>query len=279
LKIVVQRGHDPLVDGAVVRRVGSVAGPVRDSRQSPRLKPHAGLAKQFREAVGTRVANRRWRPKATSDKEGEPAIEEIGEAVFITWHDDVQMFANFASQGHALANQIAAVSGQELEPMVDRIGCGFGESEAVDGGSMDGGEVGVVGLVSGIGGLTELLGGEGMDDADLESGGGEGVFDDMMISSGSFDDDDAVKNLMGVAGLAESSDGVQKRRLGVGDFCGRDQDFPIEVCEHPFGPGLGAIDGDDAEVFRADVLDAGMNRAVGLVNLMGPPGATAPCCH
>ena len=51
------------------------------------------------------------------------------------------------------------------------------QAEAVDGGALDGGEVGVVGLVAGIGRESELLGGQGMDDPGLEAGVGEGAAD------------------------------------------------------------------------------------------------------
>ena len=48
-------------------------------------------------------------------------------------------------------------------------------------------------------------------------------------------------------------------------------DISIEIGEHPFGTGLGAIDGDDAEVLGPDLLDPGMDRARGL----GDRGGTA----
>ncbi len=50
------------------------------------------------------------------------------------------------------------------------IGLGLGHTEAVNGGAMDGGEIGVIGLVAGVGGLPKLLGRERVDDADLEPG-------------------------------------------------------------------------------------------------------------
>ena len=49
------------------------------------------------------------------------------------------------------------------------------QSKAVDGGAVDGVQVGVVGLVAGVAGLAEWLGGKGMDDACLEADGGEGA--------------------------------------------------------------------------------------------------------
>ena len=57
---------------------------------------------------------------------------------------------------------------------------------------MDGGQVGVVGLVAGIDGLAVLLGGEGMEDAGLEAGGGEGALHEAVVAAGAFDGDEAI---------------------------------------------------------------------------------------
>ena len=45
-------------------------------------------------------------------------------------------------------------------------------------------------------------------------------------------------------------------RPGVLDDGGGYEDAAVEVGEHPLGAGLGAVDGDDAEVLRPDGLDA-----------------------
>ena len=89
-----------------------------------------------------------------------------------------------------LADEVAAVPGQQLESDEDRVGLGLEQAEAVDGGAVDGGEIGVVGLVAGVGGLSELLGGEGVDDADLEAGLGEGALDRSVVAAGALDGDD-----------------------------------------------------------------------------------------
>ena len=49
------------------------------------------------------------------------------------------------------------MAGQKLDLVVGRVVGRLGEPEAVDGGAVDGGDVGVVGLVAGVGGLAELL--------------------------------------------------------------------------------------------------------------------------
>ena len=106
------------------------------------------------------------------------------------------MITDLASKRDRLADEVPAVAGQKLDLVVGRVVGRLGEPEAVDGGAVDGGDVGVVGLVAGVGGLAELLGGERMDDADLEAGGGEGVADDVMIPSGALDDDDQIDDPM-----------------------------------------------------------------------------------
>jgi hypothetical protein len=42
-----------------------------------------------------------------------------------------------------------------------------------------------------------------------------------------------------------------------------DEHAAIAIAQHPFGPGLGAIDGDDAEVLWTDRLHARLDNAVG----------------
>jgi hypothetical protein len=55
---------------------------------------------------------------------------------------------------------------------------------------MDGGQIGIVGLVVRIGRLTELFGGVGVDQARVEVGLGEGVLDGMVIAARAFDSDE-----------------------------------------------------------------------------------------
>ena len=87
---------------------------------------------------------------------------------------------------------------------------------AGDGGAVDGGQVGVIGLVAGIDGLAILLGDEGVEDAGLEAGGGEGALDNAVIAAGAFDGDEAVVELVAAEGLADG----RRRRRGRGG-CGR----------------------------------------------------------
>ena len=105
----------------------------------------------------------------SGDGQGDIALEEVGEAGVVSWHEDIQVLADLASQGDALADQVAAMPGQELELVVGRIGGGLGRPKPLTAARWMAREVGVVGLVAGVGGLAELLGGERMDDADLEA--------------------------------------------------------------------------------------------------------------
>ena len=58
---------------------------------------------------------------------------------------------------------------EHLELLVIGRQLDVAEAEAVDGGAMNARQIGVVGFVAGIGGLTELLRGERMDEPDLET--------------------------------------------------------------------------------------------------------------
>ena len=168
------------------------------------------------------------------------------------------------------------MAGQEPELFVEGVGGVLEEAEAVDGGAMDGGEVGVVGLVAGVGGLAELLGGEGMDDADLEPGVAEGGQDRGVEPPGAFDGDDHGPEPVGLRGLADGPDGRLEAGAIVREGGGWDEDFPVEIGEEELGAGLGAIDADDPKAFGAYGLHPGMQCAGGLVDLVW--ATTTPGC-
>src|SRR5262245_46419660 len=102
------------------------------------------------------------------------------------------MFANLASQHGRFTHQVASMADGKLQLPPRFLRRGFEQSEAVDGSAMNGFEVGVVGLVVGIGRLTKLLGGERMYEPGFEFGLGERVLHRMMVTTGSFDRDEAV---------------------------------------------------------------------------------------
>jgi hypothetical protein len=178
------------------------------------------------------------------------------------------MFKHLLLESDSLLHQATAVPSQQLELDVDRVGFMLRQSEAVDGGAMDGGEVGVVGLVAGIGGEPILLGGVGVNDADFEPGGAESALDRPVIPSGAFDDHDDVLDVVPGHRGANGGDGGLEGRAVVLDGGRFDQDSTVEVGEQGLGAGLGTIDADEGEVLRADGDDARVDDTPRLVQGM-----------
>src|SRR5207244_11357192 len=75
-------------------------------------------------------------------------------------------------------------------------------------------------------------------------------------------------------GAPDLGDGGVEVGPGVRGLGGRDEDPTVEVGEQPLGAGLVAVEADDAEVIRADLLDAGVQDAAQLGDGGGrtPPG-------
>jgi hypothetical protein len=174
------------------------------------------------------------------------------QAAFLTTKDGVVLFDAPPSIGH------------NLQRAIDEIASANGVR-----GAMDGRQVGVVGLVAGVGGLAELLGGQGVDQAGLELRGVAGPLDGEVVSPGPLDGDDEVGDTGPGEGLADRPDHGLEARPGMLDDGRGYDDAAVEVGEHPLGAGLGAVDGDDAEVLRPDGLDPGVDRAEGLVDDLG----------
>jgi hypothetical protein len=70
---------------------------------------------------------------------------------------------------------------------------------------------------------------------------------------------------MKLLGLTQAGDGGLQVGAVMFDDGGRNQDVAEEVAQHPLGAGLGAIDTDDAEMLRSNLLDPDMNDARGLL--------------
>src|SRR5262249_32161530 len=87
-----------------------------------------------------------------------------------------------------------------------------------------------------------------------------------VVAAGTFDGDDQVAELVLRGGAAEEVEGGVEIGSADGEGGGWDQDVAVEVGGEPLAAGLGAIDGDDAEVVGADGLDAWMEGAGGLVD-------------
>ncbi len=197
---------------------------------------------------------------------GDRAVPELVEAGGEAGQGGFEVFADLAVEGGAFADEVAALADEQLQGGPGFVAGGFEEGAAGDGGAVDGGQVGVVGLVAGIDGLAILLGDEGMEDARLEAGGGEGALDEAVIAAGAFDGDEAVAELVLGEGVADLGDGGVEVGTVVGDGGGWDEDAAVEVGEEELGAGLGTVEADDAEVFGTDLLDAWMEHAARLAD-------------
>jgi hypothetical protein len=90
--------------------------------------------------------------------EGDVAVPELVEAGGIAGHGGIEVFADLAGEGGSLVDQVAAMADEELQLPPRFLGRGFEECEAVDGRALDGGEIGVAGLVVGVLILTGTVG-------------------------------------------------------------------------------------------------------------------------
>lgn len=173
---------------------------------------------------------------------GDDALPELVEAGGIAWQRGLQVIADLAVERRAFANQVAAMADDELQGGPGFIAGGFEQCAAGDRGAVDGGQVGVVGFVAGINGLAVVLGDEGMEDAGLEAGGGEGALYEAVIAAGPFDGDEAVAELVVLEGLPDLGDGVVEARSRVLDLGGWEEDAAVEVGEEEFGACFGAVE-------------------------------------
>jgi hypothetical protein len=202
---------------------------------------------------------------------GDLALPELVEAGGVAGHGRFEVVADLAVEGGAFADQVAAVADDQLQGGPGFIAAGLEQGAAGDGGAVEGGQVGVIGLGAGVDGLAVLLGDEGVQDACLEAGGGEGPLDEAVIAAGTFDGHQAIAELVGGEGVPDLGDGGVEVGAVVGDGGGRQEDAAVEVGEEELGPRLGTVDADDAEVFGSDLLDAGVEHAPGLAETVDGP--------
>jgi hypothetical protein len=153
----------------------------------------------------------------------------------------------------------------------------FEQAEAVAGGAPNGSQVGVVGFVAGVGGLAVLLGREGMHQAGLEAGLTEGVLHGPVIVAGAFEGDDEVGQVVLLDGEADTGDGGLEVAAAMRQGSGFEEHAAVEVGEEVAGAVLGAVESDDAEVFRPGGLNAGREEAVGFLQDKGRVGLAPPC--
>ena len=103
-----------------------------------------------------------------------------------------------------------------------------------------------------------------MDEPRFAAGLAERTLHGPMIDAGHFHRDDVIADVMFFKRLAQLKHGDLERGATVLDDGGRDKHVAVKVAEHPLGSRFGAIDGDNAEPFRPDGLNARLNHAVGL---------------
>ncbi len=183
------------------------------------------------------------------------------------------MFAELATQGTGFDNQVAAMTDEQAQLLIVSGQFDFTQTKAVDRGAMNGGQIGVVGFVAGIGDLPELFGRERMHQADFEAGLAKGTLDGPMIVAGAFESDDDLAEAGLVLDGANGVDGGLEASLGLSELGRPDERRGEEIGEHHFETCFRDIDAENAEVLRTHRLHALGQRAVGLLNQNALGGA------
>ena len=101
-----------------------------------------------------------------------------------------------------------------------------------------------------------------MDQARFTAGFAEGALHRAMVGAGHLHGHDMVLQAVLLDRFAELHGGQFQGDPLVFDDRGRDEHLAVEIAEHPFRAGFGAVDSDDAEAFRADFLHAGLDQAL-----------------
>ena len=263
--VVVERFEHELPFGRGRNALRRLLGPGEDFEIGLELAGELGLGSDLLQALDAKLDDGIGAKSVPREYERRGGFEEVAETFGIARHEGVEEFFDLTKEERAFVNEIAAMSAQDLEVAI-LVGPNlFDESEAVSGGAEDGGEIGVVGFVAGIGGLTVLFGREGMHKSGVKARVTKSALDGAMIVAGHFDGDDAIAQLVLSAGLANAFDGRAKIIAVVLERGGRKKDLAIEVGEEIAGPRLGAIEGEDAEVLWADRLHAIGDDAIGLL--------------
>jgi hypothetical protein len=103
----------------------------------------------------------------------------------------------------------------------------------------------------------------------LGAGGGEGTLHNAVRAARAFDGDQAITELVlreGVANLRDRRVQGESRRSDNG---GGKEDTAVAVGEEKLGACLGTVEAEDAEVFWADLLDAGVEHTARLAHRRG----------
>ena len=161
---------------------------------------------------------RLWRVEVAEQVPETGVVPEFSQASRQTGEGGFEVFADLTTQDRGFHDQVAAMAHQQSQRRPVLLQRCFDEREAVDRRAVEGCQVGVVGLVAGVGRLAELLGGKGMDDGRLKAGGRKGVADQAVIVAGAFDRHQQVAQLLCRAGLTELGDRPFERGSLVLDF-------------------------------------------------------------
>jgi hypothetical protein len=179
------------------------------------------------------------------------------------------VFADLTLQGAAFADEIPAMTNEQLQLAIGFVPVGFKQGEAIDCGAMNGGEVIVIRLTIGIAGLAELLGSEGMHDTRFQTSLLKSAEDEFVIPTRALDGDDQVTKVVLAHNVSDLRDRGGESGPVMLDHDRRNEDVSIEIGEHPFGTGLRTVHADDAESLGPDFLHTRMNDAARLVDQLG----------
>jgi hypothetical protein len=259
--IVMQRQqHAEVLRSGCACRDG-VRGPGSDAIEGTLLKVDVAIAEQLVHSLVTGTAKGVERGGLPQQRPGNGRFPEFAEAFGESGERDLQVFADLTLEGAAFADEIPAMTNEQLQLAIGFVPVGFKQSEAIDSGAMNGGEVIVVSLTIGISGLAELLGSEGMHDTRFETSFLKSAQDEFVIPTRALDGDDQVPQVVQAQSVSDPRNRGGESRSVMLDYGGGDEDVAVEIGEHPFGTGFGTVHADDAETLRPDLLDAGMNDA------------------
>jgi hypothetical protein len=274
--IVVQGDQPGPVQLGVGVGVRGIAGPAQDAEQGRPLHAGAPQPGQPGQPLDPRRGHGRRGRVMAGHVQSKCIVEHRIETACVSGQVGLDLLEDLAAEQGLLVDQVAAMAGPELQRRVGRVAGGLLQAEAVDRGAEDPRlGVGPIGLGIVLRGLAVMAGDRGVDDAGVEAGDGEGALHRAMIAAGLLDGDDQVAEVVLGDGAAEVVDGGVESRAGVLDGGEGDEDAAVEVGEQPGGAGLGAVDGDDTEVLRADGLDARGEQAVGLAEVLATVGTAA----
>jgi len=277
-EIVVQVCQDPLSHQGLIGRGTGVLGPGQDAEQRRAVKPESLLLEQLRESRGAGHDDLLGGGEVPSHGHGQGPIPELAamlaEQVREAGQVEMHVLADLTAQGDSLVYEVASMADQQLELAVAGFKRLLGQSETDDGRAVQGREINVVGLDTGMIDLTKLLGGEGMHYASIEACPAKATLDGRVIVARAFDGDEHVAETVLLNGLTDALEHALHSGSGVLHDGRRHENLGIEIREHPLRACLGAVDSDDPEAFRSDLLDAVVDFSVGFedrLRLCGGP--------